>query len=274
MSGEDPRNLVKRTWHLTLDSFEARGLPEAVTLLRLLARFASDPLPLSLLNRPEINSVLPRTRTERALRALLDQSLTELVDVGVRCAQTHGVLLDSAAAATPSETLSPRTRHDSGPTARRRGSLALPRCRPVRATATVAGPACADPLLRRVSEPPSPRRTCWRLPRLVLIAALHRTGDYLSAQETAHTAARLAEPALGAEHRLVLAVRSRAGRALFRLGRYSEAELLLRRVPRRSGAVVRTRATRTPWTPFTVSNSWSETSVDGARRPLRSSAPR
>ncbi|MGI5198572.1 tetratricopeptide repeat protein [Streptomyces sp. CA-288835] len=63
-----------------------------------------------------------------------------------------------------------------------------------------------------------------------LSVALHRTGDYLSAWETARAAADLSERQLGAEHRLVLATRSRAGRALFRLERYTEAELLLERV--------------------------------------------
>ncbi|URN13597.1 hypothetical protein LUW77_25715 [Streptomyces radiopugnans] len=98
---EDPRQLVGRTWQLTLDTFEARGLTGAVALLRLLARMAPEPLPLSVLNRPEIEEVLPRTRTETALRALLDHSLAELVDTSVRCVQSHGVLLDSVAAATP-----------------------------------------------------------------------------------------------------------------------------------------------------------------------------
>lgn len=106
LSDEGPRHLVGQTWQLTLDAFEAHGLPEAVALLRLLARFASEPLPLSLLNRPEMSGVLPRARSETALRALLEQSLTELVDVGVRCVRSHSVLLDSVAAATPPQDLS------------------------------------------------------------------------------------------------------------------------------------------------------------------------
>ena len=105
LSEADPRHLVGMTWQLTLDAFEARGLPEAAALLRLLARLAPEPLPLYVLNRADISGVLPRARTETALRALLDQSLTELVDVGVRCVQSHGVLLDSVSAATPVERL-------------------------------------------------------------------------------------------------------------------------------------------------------------------------
>ncbi|MFE7313160.1 tetratricopeptide repeat protein [Streptomyces sp. NPDC057555] len=225
LSNEDPRHLVGRTWHLTLDAFEARGLPEAVTLLRLLARFAPEPLPLSLLNRPEIGGALPRARTETALRALLDQSLTELVDVGVRCVQTHGVLLDSVAAATPSESLA-----TVGSTAGRLLDAAIPRL-------PDAGPE--DPQLRLLSphvlamlrRGATPAMTAGLVGVATRLAtALHRTGDYLTAWETAHGAVDLAEQALGAEHRLVLAARSRAGRALFRLGKYAEAEPLLRHV--------------------------------------------
>jgi hypothetical protein len=51
-----------------------------------------------------------------------------------------------------------------------------------------------------------------------LATALHRSGDYLSAREAARNAADLAQRHLGADRRAILAARSRAGRALFRLG--------------------------------------------------------
>lgn len=63
-----------------------------------------------------------------------------------------------------------------------------------------------------------------------LATALHRTGDYVSARETARNAADLAQRHLDADHRAVLAARSRAGRALFRLGRYAEADREIRQV--------------------------------------------
>ncbi|MFJ6660289.1 tetratricopeptide repeat protein [Streptomyces sp. NPDC091377] len=225
LSEEDPRHLVGLTWQLTLDAFEARGLPEATALLRLLSRFAPEPLPLSLLNRAEISGVLPRARCETALRALLDQSLTELVDVGERCAQSHGVLLDSVATATPPDRLP---------------ALDATAVRLLdRAVAVVPDAGPYDPLLgllvphglallRRVHDPRPLADALAVVTRLSV--ALHRTGEYLSAWETARTAADLAERRLGEEHRLVLAARSRAGRALFRLGRYDEAEELLERV--------------------------------------------
>ena len=222
LSERDPRHLVGLTWQLTLDVFEARGLPEATALLRLLARFAPEPLPLSLLDRAGISGVLPRARCETALRALLDQSLTELVDVGVRCAQSHGVLLDSVAAATPAEQV---------PVLNTTAVLLLDTAVP---DVPDAGPH--DPLLRllvphglallrRIGDPSTSADALAVVTRLSI--ALHRTGDYLSAWETARAAADLGERLLGAEHRLVLAARSRAGRALFRLGRYAEAEALL-----------------------------------------------
>lgn len=225
LSEADPRHLVGLTWQLTLDTFEARGLPEAAALLRLLARFAPEPLPLSLLNRADISGVLPRARTETALRALLDQSLTELVDVGVRCVQSHGVLLDSVAAATPTERLPAL---DS--TAVRLLNAAVP-------AVPDAGPH--DPqlrllvphalaLLRRIGEPSALADALAVATRLSV--ALHRTGDYFSAWDTSRSAADLAQQLLGADHRLVLAARSRAGRALFRLGKYAEAESALRSV--------------------------------------------
>ncbi|MGY5126873.1 tetratricopeptide repeat protein [Streptomyces nigrescens] len=225
LADKDARHLVGRTWQLTLDAFEARGLPEAVTLLRLLARLAPEPLPLSVLNRPEINDVLPRGRSESALRALLDHSLTELVDAGERCVHTHGVLLDSVAAGTPATALPTLDR-----TAVRLLDAAVP-------AVPDAGPD--DPqlrllaphalaLLRRVNGSPENEEALATAIRLAV--ARHRTGDYPSTWEIARSAAETGERELGAEHRLVLAAWSRAGRALFRLGRYTEAEELLLRV--------------------------------------------
>ncbi|MFJ4517613.1 tetratricopeptide repeat protein [Streptomyces sp. NPDC088816] len=225
LSEEDPRHLVGLTWQLTLDAFETRGLPEATALLRLLSRFAPEPLPLSLLSHAEISGALPRARCETALRALIDQSLTELVDVGERCVTSHAVLLDSVVAATPANVVP--ALHA---TAVRLLDASVPEV-------PDAGPY--DPLLRllvphglallrRAGDPSTSADALAVVTRLS--TALHRTGDYMSAWETARAAADLGEQRLGAEHRLVLAAGSRAGRALFRLGEYVEAELLLRRL--------------------------------------------
>jgi tetratricopeptide (TPR) repeat protein len=226
LTDEDPRHLVGRTWQLTLDSFEERGLPEAVALLRLLARLAPEPLPLSVLNRPEIGAVLPPSRTQVALTALLDHSLTQLVDLdGLRCAHSHGVLLDSVAAGTPRQdvevldTTAARLLEAAVPATPQPGPYD-PRLR------LLAPHALA--LLRRTADPALAAGALRVATRLAV--ALHRTGDYMSAWETADAAAALAARTLGEEHRLVLAARGRCGRSLFRLGRYDEAEDLLRGV--------------------------------------------
>ncbi|MGW5445388.1 tetratricopeptide repeat protein [Streptomyces asiaticus] len=225
LADADPRHLVGRTWQLTLDAFEARGLLEATSLLRLLARFAPEPFPLSLLNRAEISGVLPRARCETALRALLDHSLTELVDVGMRCTQSHGVLLDSVAASTPPDTL---PAFDATAAQLLDAAVpAVPDAGPHNPQLRLLAPH-ALALLRHVTEPSVMADVLSVAQRLSI--ALHRTGDYMSAWETANAAANLTERSLGTEHRLVLATRSRAGRALFRLGKYTEAELLLRNV--------------------------------------------
>lgn len=221
----DSRQLIGGTWHVTLDAFEARGLPEATALLRLLARMAPEPLPLSVLNHAEINGVLPRARAETALRALLDCSLTELVDAGPRCVRGHALLLDSVAAATPPERIPALDR-----TAVRLLDVlvpAVPDAGPHHPELRLIAPH-ALALLRRATDPSVVADALALATRLS--TALHRTGDYVSAWETTREATDVAESVLGPEHQLVLAGRSRSGRALFRLGRYAEAEELLRPV--------------------------------------------
>ncbi|MFI0241841.1 tetratricopeptide repeat protein [Streptomyces sp. NPDC016845] len=226
LSEADPRHLVGLTWQLTLDTFEARGLPEAAALLRLLARFAAEPLPLALLNHEDIGEVLPRARTETAVRALLDQSLSELVEVvGARCVQSHGVLLDSVSAATPVEL---RPTLDAVAVRLLDAAVpAVPDAGPHEPRLRLLVPH-ALALLRRIGMSPVAADALAVATRLSV--ALHRTGDYLSAWETSRTAADLGQRLLGADDRTVLAARSRAGRALFRLGRFAEAEALLRGV--------------------------------------------
>jgi hypothetical protein len=258
LTGDDPRHLVGRTWQLTLDSFEANGLPEAVGLLRLLVRLAPEPLPLSVLGRPEIGAVLPPARAEAALTALLDHSLAQLVDLGVRCVHGHGVLLDSVATATPAEDVavldttavqlldaSVPAQPDAGPYDPRLRLLAphvlallrQPGARepgPPEPGAADSGRTAASGRTAESERTAESGRTVATTADVLAVAtrlavALHRTGDYLSAWETAGAAATLAEGTLGPEDRGVLAARSRTGRSLFRLGRYDEAEALLRR---------------------------------------------
>ncbi|TDC72215.1 tetratricopeptide repeat protein [Streptomyces hainanensis] len=220
-AGGDARHLVSSTWELSLRALADGGLPEAVTLLRLLACLSGDPLPLSLLSGLEL------PRAEPALRGLLDQSLTELVPGRqVRCLRTHGVLLDSVARGVPAEQRAPLVAMAAD-----RLLATLPEI-PRRGAAderfSLLAPH-AIALLRRaatwnVALEPATRAV------LRLTTALHRAGDYTAALTLATEADSLAEPTLGPEHRLVLRVRERAARALRRAGRFEEAETLHRRV--------------------------------------------
>lgn len=62
--GGDSRHLPSRTWQLSLDALATQGLPQAATLLRLLACWSSDPLPLSILRELELGSAFPTSRVE------------------------------------------------------------------------------------------------------------------------------------------------------------------------------------------------------------------
>lgn len=222
--GDGSRQLVSRTWQLSLDALADQGRPESAALLRLLACYGSDPLPLSLLSGADVAGALPPERAEVALRGLLDHSLTAMVNAGVGSVQTHGVLLASVAAGTP-----PQQRAELTATAAQLLDAAVPEVPepgqndarlPLLAPHVVALMRCAED--ERVVEA--------ALDVAVRVAtALHRDGDYLSALELATTAGELAEPTLGAEHRLVLTAHDRVGRALLRLGRLEESVMVHRR---------------------------------------------
>ncbi|MFH9758068.1 tetratricopeptide repeat protein [Streptomyces anulatus] len=223
--GDASRHLVGTTWELSLNALHDQGLPEAATLVRLLSCWSHDPLPLLLLTGSDIDAVVPRARVESALRGLLDHSLTRLVPGPPRCLRTHGVLLDSIARSTPTdqhdvlvstaaELLGAVVPDVSRPWAREDAALApyVPHTLALlrRATQwTGVGPAA----LTRVLE------CTWRL-----AVALHRAGDYASALSVAQEAVTRGTQVLEATHPAVIAIRQRAGRSLYRLGRYEEAE--------------------------------------------------
>lgn len=227
-AGNDSRHLVSGTWQLSLNSLAGQNLPEAVTLLRLLACWSNDPLPLSLLANSQVDLPLPADRVELALRGLLDHSLTELVPGDIRCLRTHGVLLDSVARATPAGERDQLAAAGAGlllhslPASPERGLrdslltiltphvLALLR-RVITWTETTIGTA-------------ESAATC----ALRLVTAQHRSGDYASALATAERATALARRRLGNDHVLVLRLRQRIGKATDRLGRLDEAASLHR----------------------------------------------
>ncbi|WP_406492791.1 tetratricopeptide repeat protein [Streptomyces sp. NBC_00846] len=222
-AGNDSRHLVSGTWQLSLNSLAGQNLPEAVTLLRLLACWSNDPLPLSLLANIRLDLTLPADRVELALRGLLDHSLTELVPGDIRCLRTHGVLLDSVARVTPADERDQLAAAAAGlllhslPASPERGlrdSLLTPLTPHILA------------LLRRVMTWPEitigtaeSAATC----ALRLATAQHRSGDYASALATAEQATVLVQRRLGNDHVLALRLRQRIGKATDRLGRLDAA---------------------------------------------------
>ncbi|MFJ3532904.1 tetratricopeptide repeat protein [Streptomyces sp. NPDC090132] len=229
-AGNDSRHLVSGTWQLSLNSLAGQNLPEAVALLRLLACWSNDPLPLSLLADARLDLPLPADRVELALRGLLDHSLTELVPGDIRCLRTHGVLLDSVARVTPAGERDQLAFAAAGLLLH---SLPVSPERGLRdSLLTILTPHVLA-LLRRVTTWPETTigtaesaATC----ALRLVTAQHRSGDYASALATAEQATALARRRLGNDHVLVLRLRQRTGKATDRLGRLEEAASLHREV--------------------------------------------
>ncbi|MET9704848.1 tetratricopeptide repeat protein [Streptomyces griseus] len=223
--GDTSRHLASTTWELSLDALRAQGLPDATTLVRLLSCWSHDPLPLRLLAGSEIDAVVPRARVESALRGLLDHSLTRLVPGPPRCLRTHGVLLDSIARSTPAD------QHDVlvSTAAELLGAVVPDVSRPWAREDPPLAPYVPHTLalLRRATQwsavgPAAVTRVLECTTRLAV--ALHRAGDYASALSVAQEAVTRGTRALEATHPAVIAIRQRAGRSLYRLGRYEEAE--------------------------------------------------
>ncbi|MEV4972775.1 tetratricopeptide repeat protein [Streptomyces scopuliridis] len=230
-AGNDSRHLISGTWQLSLNALVRQGLPDATPLLRLLACWASDPLPLSLLSGVELGPDLPAARVELTLRGLLDHSLTELVPGGsVRCLRTHGVLLDSVARGTPDD-----QRDRLAATAAGLLASALPDMpeRGIRDARLNLLTSHVLVLLRRVRDWSAVRQPTAEAAvacALRLVTAQHRAGDYATALAVANQAAELATPRLGEDHLLVLRLRQRVGKSVDRLGRLAEAAELHRAV--------------------------------------------
>ncbi|WP_024761754.1 tetratricopeptide repeat protein [Streptomyces exfoliatus] len=228
-AGAESRHLLSRTWQLSLDALTAQGLPEATSLLRLLACFAGDPLPLNLLAGAELGTELHPSRVEPALRGLLDHSLTELVPGRVRCLRVHGILLDSVARATPDD-----RREQLATTAARLLKAVLPEVpeRGVQDPAVILLAPHVIALLRRLvgwnsgASAVENAADC----ALRLVIAVHRSGDYASALTVANEAVDIATRALPADNVFVFRLRMRVGRALFRLGRFEESEAVYQEV--------------------------------------------
>ncbi|RPK40751.1 tetratricopeptide repeat protein [Streptomyces sp. ADI93-02] len=232
------RQLVGRTWEISLGTLADDGIPECEALLRLLSCLSSDPVPLSLLRPLSVGAVdlgaveppLPGDRVEIALRGLLDHSMVALVAVEesgevVRCVKTHGVLLDSVAAAVPS---------DQRPLLVHGAARLMEAEIPAEAGGGAAGrrvrrlvPHVLN-LLRLVDG----RDTATDVVRIANSLSRHvfESGDYQACLHVAQTALSVAEMYLEADHPLALSAGHDAALALFRVGRFEESEALHRKV--------------------------------------------
>ncbi|GAA2219865.1 XRE family transcriptional regulator [Streptomyces indiaensis] len=105
------RRLVSRTWEISLDLLDEQQLPEARSLMRLLSCCAPAPLPVELLdpalwNTPS-DSDPALDRADRALEALIDLSLIDVVDIApggtlkdqepMPCLVSHRLVLEANA---------------------------------------------------------------------------------------------------------------------------------------------------------------------------------
>ncbi|MGW4936243.1 tetratricopeptide repeat protein [Streptomyces sp. NPDC004166] len=227
--GGDSRHLPSRTWQLSLDALATQGRPEAGHLLRLLACWSDDPLPLSVLLGAELGPALPASHVESALRGLIDHSLTELAPGAIRCLRTHGVLLDSVARATPAD------EHEQLSAAAARLCLALLPEVPDRGTQDPRVNLLAPhviALLRRTASWAISQSTVEAAAEcaLRLVTAVHGSGDYASALSFGNDAVELLKPRLGEDNIWLIRLRQRMGRDLFRLGRFEESAALLRQI--------------------------------------------
>ena len=111
LTPEQARGLIGATWELTLDLLDARPLPEARQVLRLLACFADAPVPYQLLLHPGTLAACPPLRDITGSR--LWQALKALEDFGLLDLDTGS----QAAVAVPVARLHPLVRDTSRPAA-------------------------------------------------------------------------------------------------------------------------------------------------------------
>lgn len=98
------RQLVSRTWEISLDLLHGQGLPEARMIMRLFSCFAPMPFPVDLIdievitNRGLLTDATLADQVERAIEALVDFSLLDVAVVSdTICLVTHRLVLEANA---------------------------------------------------------------------------------------------------------------------------------------------------------------------------------
>ncbi|MDR3084590.1 MAG: tetratricopeptide repeat protein, partial [Streptomyces sp.] len=236
------RTRFSTTWQLSLDVLARQDLPEARTLLRLLACFAPmpAPLPLTLLAPAAIGATaLPRLdppltgeRADAALQGLISTSLVNLIDIPgdrgnrpVLSLQAHGLLLDTVAGQIPEDTLEdlllsaiallnrPLADTPASQDLRLIAPHALAAMR--RARAEAAGPNAAREALGLVRRLRDLHYDC---------------GEFTATLELATHAAEFSTVVFGSDSGEAVDDSHALGRAHTGAGRFAEAEALLRDV--------------------------------------------
>jgi len=116
LTAEQARGLIGRTWELTLDLLDARPLPEARRVLRLLASLADAPVPFELLLHPATLATSPPfqditgSQIWHALKALDDFGLIDMDTSGpspaaIRVARLHPLVRHTSRPAAGPERL-------------------------------------------------------------------------------------------------------------------------------------------------------------------------
>lgn len=236
------RTRFSTTWQLSLDVLARQGLPEAPTLLRLLACFAPmpAPLPLTLLGPAAIDSTalpsldppLTGERADAALQGLISTSLVNLIDVPgdrgnrpVLSLQTHGLLLDTVAGQIPEEALGDLIR---SAVALLSGTLTdTPTSQDLRLIA----PHALAAIRRAQAEDAGPHAVRDALGLVRRLRDLHYDrGEFTAALELATHAAEFSTTVFRADSREAVNDAHALGRAYTGAGRFAEAEALLRDV--------------------------------------------
>ncbi|MFE5594584.1 tetratricopeptide repeat protein [Streptomyces sp. NPDC056549] len=231
-------NAVDQAWQASISALADKGLPECISLLRLLSCWGSDPVPLCLIH-PEmveaselsvLHPPLTGSRVEAALKGLLDKSLVSLVDVDkdgdvVQCLQTPGAVLDGAAATVPGEQ---RAGLIAAAAKTLRGAISEPNSRPQGTFYLVTLVPHAASLLKRVEETASAHAA---VPVGVYLAKrLFESGDYQAALLLGKAVGEAGNHWLGSSDPETLRAQHCVALSLFRLGQFEESEALHRQV--------------------------------------------
>ena len=229
---QDARRLTATTWQISLDALARQGVPEATTLLRLLACFAPDPLPVGVLAPGRLDAAglrqadppLAGARANAALEGLISKSLAALVTTpaeddlpAVRSVHVQRLLLDTVAARTPpaQQSLLLRCAADVLHQLLATGAEGYVDARTLR----LFTPHAIALLRRTATHASHPADTALAIVRGLRDQTYDR-GDYAAAHTLAQEARRVTTGALTAES---LTDRHQFGRALSALGRFQEA---------------------------------------------------